>query len=95
MSTNDPTLDPQQPQPNLPGASDDLIAELQAKTAELAGKFEGTDALGDRVLEINDDPIDIFAELEKSEENQRSWIRYNPSKQSKLLTLQSSLFVIN
>jgi len=52
------------------GASDELLKELRAKTAELASKVAGPISQKERVLKIEDDkdPKDIYAELEVTSE---------------------------
>ncbi len=56
------------PGPDLPGASDDLLEELRRKTAELAGKVANNEEQKDRVLHVDEDPVDIFEELEAKDQ---------------------------
>jgi LPXTG-site transpeptidase (sortase) family protein len=58
---------PAQLAPIIPGASDDLLAELRAKTAKLAEQVGGKEGPLNRTLELDEDSLDIFAELEEKE----------------------------
>lgn len=59
----------QQDAPKIPGANEDLLAELRARTAELAEGVRGNELPKSRILNLDDakNPDQIIAELEREQ----------------------------